>query len=397
MPYDCLMTQVTRSIEVRKAVEAIHSSGELSLLERRLANVLLLQAYENLPSCRHSIPVAVLMELLGWEQSRNFQDLKDALGKIRKTELEFDLVTPTGERKWANTSLIGWADIKNGICSYEYVPSMAEMLANPTIYAVINIQVQREFNSSYALNLYENCVRYTRVGSTGAHSVGTWRKLLGATAPNYDEFKRFNERVISKAVQEVNDVTDIDVKPRFIRKGRTVVEISFDVVNKKQQSLFHTNGEEADLLSTKLFERGRALGLAQDIILGMLKANKERTELAFQSAERAVKEKNVRNPAGYAVKLYKDGVFDAPILQEKRSKVEASLRKVAAQQHQESKKNELSARKRAYFKSLPPSAQAEYKQRFSAEYGTTYNEATGRFARTVDLPAFNSWLLQNID
>jgi len=35
------------------------------------------------------------------------------------------------------------------------------------IYATINIRVQRLFESAYALALYENCLRYKDVGSTG--------------------------------------------------------------------------------------------------------------------------------------------------------------------------------------------------------------------------------------
>lgn len=55
------------------------------------------------------------------------------------------------------------------------------------------------------------------------------RKLLGATAKTYEEFKRFNSLVLQKAVKEINEVTDLVVTTENIKKGRSVVAVKFEV------------------------------------------------------------------------------------------------------------------------------------------------------------------------
>lgn len=60
------------------------------------------------------------------------------------------------------------------------------------------------------------------------------RKLLGATAPTYQEFKRFNNLVIQKAVKEINEITDIIVEAKTVKQGRSVVAVRFNI---KQKSL----------------------------------------------------------------------------------------------------------------------------------------------------------------
>ena len=69
---------------LKKNVGVVHTTGTLSLLERKISNVLLLNAYDNLLKNRtHSLRVGYLTALLGWTESNNIADLKDALKKIK--------------------------------------------------------------------------------------------------------------------------------------------------------------------------------------------------------------------------------------------------------------------------------------------------------------------------
>lgn len=79
-----------KNTEVRKAVEAIHTSGDLSFVERKMVNVLLLNAYDNLleKNKTHSLPVPFLLEMIGWESSSNVALLKELLVKLTTTKSE---------------------------------------------------------------------------------------------------------------------------------------------------------------------------------------------------------------------------------------------------------------------------------------------------------------------
>jgi hypothetical protein len=85
--------------------------------------------------------------------------------------------------------------------------------------------------------LWENCIRFHGVGTTGLSDLQEWRELLGATAKTYDQFKDFNKFVIAPSVKEINKVSSIEVQPYFKKSGRKITHIGFTVVQKGQMQL----------------------------------------------------------------------------------------------------------------------------------------------------------------
>src|SRR6187455_515998 len=79
--------------QFKKNVAAIHTSGNFSLLERKMVNVLLLNAYDDLLSRRtHTIPVNHLCAMLGWDESFNIASLKKVLLRLAATPIEFNIM-----------------------------------------------------------------------------------------------------------------------------------------------------------------------------------------------------------------------------------------------------------------------------------------------------------------
>ena len=63
---------------IKKNVSAIHINAKLSLLQRKLVNALLYNAYDSLlTSDNHSVNVALLSEMIGFD-SKNIAYLKQA-------------------------------------------------------------------------------------------------------------------------------------------------------------------------------------------------------------------------------------------------------------------------------------------------------------------------------
>ena len=68
-------------LELKKHVGAVHVKGRLSLLQRKISNVLLVNAYEQLPRrdvAEHEIRLATLAEAAGFD-SNHHALLRDAL------------------------------------------------------------------------------------------------------------------------------------------------------------------------------------------------------------------------------------------------------------------------------------------------------------------------------
>uniref|UniRef100_UPI0013CF2181 replication initiation protein n=1 Tax=Chachezhania antarctica TaxID=2340860 RepID=UPI0013CF2181 len=158
------LTGSLRRGEVKKHVAAIHVSGKLTLLQRKLSNVLLLNAYDTLVSqAVHRIDARTLCLMIGYN-SNDMETLKASLRGLAETVAEWDMLDEQGQQEWGVSALLSYAKLKGGICEYAYSPALAEKLNDPKVFALINLNIQRRFTSGHALALYENCYRFLRTG-----------------------------------------------------------------------------------------------------------------------------------------------------------------------------------------------------------------------------------------
>lgn len=291
---------------LKKDVAVVHIEGNMTLLERKIYNVLLLNAYDELGVVQvHSMPTWILCDILGYN-SQNTQHLQMSLTNLMTTTLQFNLLRD-GKREWKASSLLAHAAIAGGVCSYSFSPVMAEWLRTPEVYASINLGVTNEFRSGYALALYENCLRFLGTGSTGELDLDLFRMLVGAhTEPLYKDFYQLRKRIIDASVAEINACSDILIKPSYKKKGRQVVAVSFSVKKNAQGKLYQAQRQESD----ELLQRLRGYGVPASIAQLYASSYRERAELAIEHLEQeiAANPHRIRNPAGYLRALIDNGI-----------------------------------------------------------------------------------------
>jgi hypothetical protein len=230
---------------VKKNVAAIHVSGKLSLLQRKLSNVLLLNAYDTLVSQpKHRIDARTLCLMIGYN-SNDMDTLKQALRGLAETVAEWDMLDDKGRQEWGVSALLSYAKLKGGVCEYAYSPALAEKLHDPKVFALINLNIQRRFTSGHALALYENCYRFVRTGSTGWWPLDLFRRLMGVDdSVYYETFKHLNAKIIKPAVAEVNKTSNIILTPQLRKEGRAVTEIRFLIKENPQLAMFEIDDSE---------------------------------------------------------------------------------------------------------------------------------------------------------
>ena len=219
------------NVEVKKHVGAIHVKGALLLLQRKAANALLLNAYEELPDDsvkEHTVRVSELAAAIGYD-SNDHETLKRTLEALVDLKITWNLLDPSGQREWGVGSFLASARIKGGVCRYAYPAPLRELLYNPQIYARVNLAVQTRFSSGPALALYENCLRFLKVGTTGWISLDDWRGLLGVGDGQYPEYKRFRSKVLTPSVKQVNEQSDIRIAMETKREKRRIAALRFSV------------------------------------------------------------------------------------------------------------------------------------------------------------------------
>ena len=140
--------------EVIKASPAIQIQSKISLLQRRAWNVLLANAYNELPDKDiHSVSLVELTAKLRLGTG-NQDYLKGVLRSLRFCEVEWNLLNKDNKQVWGIAGLLASVEIEDGICSYEFPKPLRLKLYNPRVYAKLNLHLQNQFKSRHALVLW---------------------------------------------------------------------------------------------------------------------------------------------------------------------------------------------------------------------------------------------------
>jgi hypothetical protein len=291
--------------EFRKNAAIIHIPANklLGFFERKIINVLLVNAYPELPKkLVHPISARFLYEAIGWENSNDYKKLEEAADNIMGSVMTVNMFNE-GTLEWHKVNLVQRISLlKGGIVEYEYSEWLAKRLADPEMWATIDLRMQREFKSNYALILYENVVRYEKLGYTGSRSVDVWREILGATAPMYNEYRHLNHHVLGPAMEEINAVTKFKVTMETLKAGRKVTELKFFIEPKKQGNLpLEESAADAEVRCE--LER---IGFEAATILEVIQTNPQRALLAARrTREQEAAGKVSGTPAAYFMGIFR--------------------------------------------------------------------------------------------
>ncbi len=210
--------------EVIKASAAVQVQNNMTLLQRRAWNILLANAYDELPTEeRHHIGVHDLMRVLDFH-SKNEDYLKVALEALVGCKVKWNVLDKDGTAVWGVAALLAEAVIKEGVCAYAYGPTFRKLLYNPKMYARVCLSLQNKFDSKHALALWELCIDYLGgerdYGETPFISLEQFRELMGITEGMYPTFKRLSEKVVNPAIAEINRLSDFRVTVDYQRQSR---------------------------------------------------------------------------------------------------------------------------------------------------------------------------------
>lgn len=253
---------VDRDREVRKHNTEIGyrvQAGHLSLLSRKLINVLLYYAQrmrgEEDNEGKYWVEVSKIVKDAKFN-SRDYDLLRESMDElqsvkiIRPTEnggITSDVLIPSftldNTVHGTNEALPHGQKKRGGklVVGFSLPVGVKELLLNPrSNYTVLPIVYVASLRTIGGLVLYEITKRY----STNPSGVTNremwqwwWRILTGAaessTPPEYKYFKR---DVIKKAVDEINTVTDLRIELIEFKEGRWVKELQFNVELAKQSS-----------------------------------------------------------------------------------------------------------------------------------------------------------------
>jgi hypothetical protein len=223
----------------RKAVQVLHSKPKspLSLLQRKLGNAWLKNAIENQPDKDGwwQLGIKALATDIGFD-SNNRQYLKESAEALMSIVFDWDVIAPADKKvKWKASVLFPEVEVLSDAVRYQFSSQMRELMINPEIYALIDMNIVRKFRRAASLGIWEFCVRFERIERT---SEVPWEKfrdmILGESADNktYQEYKFFKSKVLNPGIAEINAESNHTITLIESKIGKRVSVISFSVVRK---------------------------------------------------------------------------------------------------------------------------------------------------------------------
>jgi plasmid replication initiation protein len=210
------------------AVEISEPTGALTLADRRLFNFLLAHAYRELgKAASHTVRLSAVKEFAaearaGIEEAGN-RRMKESISRLQRTLVQFNYLDSQRGDIWTSTHLLGECTLveRSGELTYEFPKGLADKLLEPALYSYISLRVIYQFESKYALILYEILKRYAdrdALAPYWAVKTSELRDLLGCREKLTD-WKDLRRRALDPALEEIGRLSEFTVELDEIRQG----------------------------------------------------------------------------------------------------------------------------------------------------------------------------------
>lgn len=211
--------------KARELIE-IRGTGELSLQDRRVMNVLYANAGQRLcDDVFHAISIA---ELRG--NHKGSERIKDSILRLMKTVVQVPVTGRNGKaatkrvQVLSDTTTSDDEDDPTGQVIYSFSKGMREIIKDSTLWGRVRTAVVFAFTSKYSLALYELITARINLKHIWQEefALEDFRALLGVPNDKLSRTPDLLRKVIQPAETEVNGLADFGVKIEPIRTGGTM-------------------------------------------------------------------------------------------------------------------------------------------------------------------------------
>jgi len=211
--------------KARELIE-IRGTGELSLQDRRVMNVLYANAGQRLcDDVFHAISIA---ELRG--NHKGSERIRDSILRLMKTVVQVPVTGRNGKaatkrvQVLSDTTTSDDEDDPTGQVIYSFSKGMREIIKDSTLWGRVRTAVVFAFTSKYSLALYELITARINLKHIWQEefTLEDFRALLACPTTSCRGTPDLLRKVIQPAETEVNGLADFGVKIEPIRTGGTM-------------------------------------------------------------------------------------------------------------------------------------------------------------------------------
>lgn len=245
------------------ALVMVPKIGRLTPVSRKMYNVMLHRTQRQIGEfvkegrvidAKHlfSAPLSELTESISVTGSDTRTLAKQYLREMRRTEVDWEAPDASTGVIWRSMGLLSEADIeiKDGVTWVHWAlpPTLLSAVSDPERYTPLDLSQMAKLRNYTAIALYEICSRYKNnpTGVTSKNSPEWWVDALTNAPPSIDlstgnvkrrEWRKLKNESIGKAIEEINEKTDLVVELHEIKEGKAVKEVQFSVQKKRVEQL----------------------------------------------------------------------------------------------------------------------------------------------------------------
>lgn len=210
----------------------VEASYKLSLMEQRIMLFAISRLDPRNPQDKHSFHVSELLEFYpDLEPSSAYRHLREAVYKLSERWVRTEDPEKVREFRWVESRTYfkdeGRIDI---IFTKSIMPYLFQLESQFTKYQLENVA---SFRGTYSIRIYELLTQYKTLGER-EFSVDELKDLL-QVADKYPRFNSFNERVLTPALEEINERSDLLISVEPKKRGRKVTALTFKISLKPQK------------------------------------------------------------------------------------------------------------------------------------------------------------------
>ena len=271
---------------------------ELTIIQRKLINAIIWRVQTKQNEVIYKTSLSEIKSMCAGGSEMNNANLKHLFEGLRDIKLEFNYLNKDKHHIWSSGSFLSWVEIdkETGLVKFEMPEMLKEKIRFPTMYAPLNMILIAGFKCNYTIILYELLRDYLNAEKVPLISIKDYRDLMGIKLHEYKRFVDFRNYVISPAVKELNEESDLTCRYKLIKKpfSNKYESIQFHVSKKAETSTYEPN-ENIDC-SMDLFEdvavliNKPAVQIPEDIMFAV--PDSQRTEALKELLSRFLEKDN---------------------------------------------------------------------------------------------------------
>ncbi len=238
---------------VRKHVNAValmpvKGGRRITKLGRKLFNVLLHRAQDDGMQTEYTARLHEVLTAANYD-SKDAAPVRKILLELMSTTVEWQSPSSAEIETWEACGLLSGAGTRKDKATgavtvfWRYDTKVRDQLLSPDRYARLSLEAITQLSTHAAMALYEICARYVDNPGhkTSKQHWRWWRPVLTGVASDDSkaEYRFFKRDVLTKAVAEINALTNLDVVGPIEfkeRDNKTIAEIQFEVRLKSHAS-----------------------------------------------------------------------------------------------------------------------------------------------------------------